>query len=206
MRFLTSTASSNSNGSSSNGSAEGLKNALKNMIKSPVFYIVIGIIMLLIIAFYLYRRIVKPRANVVTVVVRNGSIRKLVDEKSSSYFRVPFVDKIGAVISLNERELTSDKLFINNGPDALYQIDYTLRYRVTNPEGFYKNNGDIQNLIVNILNDSLREFADTGNALVLVKDYRKNSEKILELVNSTIEQYHIVANSFKINSIKPLGR
>lgn len=206
IKFLTSATGSKSEGSGSGESTEGLKNALKNMIKSPIFYIVIGLIILLIITLYIYRRVVKPKPSSVIVIIRKGSIYRLIDEKSSKYFRVPFVDKIGAVISLKERVLTSDKLFINNGPDALYQINYTLKYKVTNPKGFYEFREDIQNIIINKINNDLREFADDGNALVLVKDYRENAEKILKLINNAIEKYSVSAIYFGVNLIKPLGR
>ena len=188
------------------GTADKMGETLKNMVKSPIFYAVIGGLILLIIVVYLLRRIVKPRANAVTVIVRKGSIQKLIDEKSSKYFLVPFVDRVGAVISLGEKELNSDKLFINNGPDALYQINYTLKYKVVDPKEFFKYNDNIGNLIINKLNDDLREFADAGNALVLVKEYRDNASKILELINKAIESYSVEALSFKINLIQPLGR
>lgn len=205
--LLSSVASSSENNSNSGtGSTESITKALKDMVKSPVFYIVIGGLILLIIVVYLLRRVIKPRPNLVSVIIRKGHIHKLIDDKSSSYFMVPFMDRLGAVISLNEKELSSDKLFINNGPDALYQVNYTLKYKVTDPKEFYKYNDNINSLIVNKLNDDLREFADAGNALVLVKDYRENSAKILELINKALEQYSIEALSFKINLIQPLGR
>ena len=119
---------------------------------------------------------------------------------------MPFVDRVGAIISLNERELNSDKLFINNGPDALYKVNYTLKYKVTNPVEFYKYNENINNLITKKLNDDLREYADQGNALALVKDYRSNNELILSLINKAIEEYQVEALSFKINLIEPMGR
>ena len=204
--LLSSVASSSENNNSGTGSTESITKALKDMVKSPVFYIVIGGLILLIIVVYLLRRIIKPRPNLVSVIIRKGKIYKLIDDKSSSYFMVPFADKLGAVISLNEKELSSDKLFINNGPDALYQVNYTLKYKVIDPKEFYKYNDNINSLIINKLNDDLREFADAGNALVLVKDYRENSAKILELINKSLEQYSIEALSFKINLIQPLGR
>ena len=198
--------SSSESSGSSGGSTEKLFNALKNMVKSPIFYIVIGALVLLIILIYFLRRIVKPRNNAITVIVRKGNIHKLVDDKSSSYFMAPFVDRIGAVISLNEKELSSDKLFINNGPDALYQINYTLKYKVIDPKDFYKYNDNIDNIVIAKLNEDLREFADAGNALVLVKEYRQNNVKILELINKAVQSYSIEAVSFKINLIQPLGR
>ena len=201
--ILSSISSENSGETSS---IERLTEALKGLVRNPVFYIVIGAFVLLIIFVYLVRRIVKPTANSVIVIVRRGTIHKLVDEKSPNYFRAPFIDTVGAVISLKEQELSSDKLFINNGPDALYQINYTLKYKVINPKDFYKYNENIQNLIINTLNDNLREFADAGNALVLVQDYRENATEILELINLAIEQYSVEAISFKINLIQPLGR
>ncbi len=207
IQFLTSAASSNSGEQGSTGSStESIRSALKDMVKSPAFYVVIGAIVFLIFAVYFFRRIVKPNKNSVTIITRKGSIHRLIDEKSSNYFRAPFIDKVGAVISLNERELTSDKLFINNGPDALYQINYTLKYKVTNPKEFYAFNENIQNLIVSKLNDYLRDFADAGNALLLVKDYRENSGQILNVINSALKEYSVEAVLFKINLIQPLGR
>lgn len=191
---------------SASSSTDSIKESLLKIVKSPIFYIVIGAIVLLIIVVYLLRRIVKPRPGVVSVIVRGGEIRKLVDEKSSSYFLVPFIDRVGACVYLNEKELNSDKLFINNGPDALYQINFTLKYKVVDPKEFYKFNDNIQNLISSKLNEDLREFADQGNALILVKDYRANADKILDLINKSIEGYSVEALSFKINLIQPLGR
>ena len=118
----------------------------------------------------------------------------------------PFIDKVGAVISLNEKEYTSDKLYINNGPDALYKINYTLKYKVVGPIVFYKYRDKIQELIIKKLNDDLREYADHGNALVLVKDYRSNNDLILSLINKAIEEYKVEALLFKINFIEPIGR
>ena len=204
--FLTSTATSNSEGSSSNGSAEGIKNALKNLVKNPVFYIVIGVIVLLIIAVYLYRRIVKPRANVVTVVVRGGSIRKLVDEKSPKYFRVPFIDGVGAVISLNERELNSDKLYINNGPDALYKIDYVLKYKVEDVQLFFKYMESFSSIIPTKINDALREYADNGRASDLINNYREKASTILGIIDGITKEYGVTSLSFKVNYIEPLGK
>ena len=205
--FLTSISSNEkTNDESSSSTTERLGEALNDLLKNPVFYIVVGGIFLLIIVAYFLRRIVKPRPYSVSVIIRKGSIYKLIDDKSSSYFMVPFADRLGAVISLTEKELSSDKLFINNGPDALYQVNYTLKYKVADPKEFYKYNDDIDNLIIARLNDYLREFADGGNALVLVKDYRQNSAEILELINKAIKEYYVEALSFKINLIQPLGR
>lgn len=186
--------------------ADKMGDTFKNIVKSPIFYAVIGGLVLLIIVVYLLRRIIKPRPNAVSVIIRGGQIHKLIDEKSNNYFMAPFVDRLGAVISLSEKEFSSDKLFINNGPDALYQINYTLTYKVVDPKEFFKFNDNIQNLIASKLNDDLREFADAGNALVLVKDYRENASKILDLINKAISSYSVEALSFKINLIQPLGR
>ena len=106
MRLLTVLADEEANNTSS--STEKLTEALKNMVKSPVFYAVIGGLVLLIIVVYLLRRIIKPRSGEVKVIVRNGKIHKLIDEKSPKYFMVPFKDGLSAVITLNEKEFTSD--------------------------------------------------------------------------------------------------
>ena len=188
------------------GSTEKLTESLKGMVKSPIFYIVIGAIVLLIILVYLLRRIVKAQDNAKTIVVRKGQIYKVVDESNPKYFLTPFVDHLGAVISLNEKEISSDKLFINNGPDHLYQINFTLKYKVTNAEEFFKVMNNFEQKMVTDINDTLREYADKGNALVLVKDYRENARVILDLINKAVAPYSVETVSFKINLIQPLGR
>lgn len=195
-----------SSSSSSSGSTEKITEALRNMVKSPVFYIVIGAIVLLIIGVYLLRRIVKHRPNTVTIIVRKGEIYKIVDQSNPKYFLVPFTDKVGAVISLNEQELSSDKLFINNGPDALYKINFTIKYKVSDPKEFYKYSDRINDLMVAKLNEDLREYADKGNALVLVRDYREHNDEILSLINKAVSEFSVVVSSYKVNMIEPLGR
>lgn len=198
--------SSSEQTSSGTGASEKLTETLKNMVKSPIFYVVIGVIVLLIIVFYLLRRIVKPANNAVKVITRKGKVHKLIDYQSDKYFLTPFIDRVAAVISLNEQELSSDQLFINNGPDALYKINFTIKYKVTNPEEFFKYHDQIKTLLLNSLNEDLREYADNGNALVLIKEYREHSQDILDLINKSISKYSVVASSYKVNFIEPLGR
>ena len=129
----------------------------------------------------------------------------MIDENSSKYFLVPFLDGLGAIVSLRDRELESDKLFINNGPDALYKINYNLVYKVTNPEGFYLNSNNVQERIVNMINDSLREYADNGNVFVVIKEYREKEQDLLNTINKAIGEYYVEATSFKVNFIEPVG-
>ena len=192
--------------SSSSGSTEKITEFLKNMVKSPWFYVVIGLIVLLIIAVYLLRRFVKPAGNTVKVVVRGGNIYKLIEEDSPKYFMVPFKDSLGAVIGLDEKEFSSDKLYINNGPDALYKINYTLKYNVTVIEKFFEHKDTYQDEIVTKINDCLREYADEGHALEIVKDYRKHSEALVGLLNKVTEDYGVTVSECKINFIEPFGK
>ena len=190
--------------SGSSSSTDGMKDALMNIVKNPVFYVIIGLIILAIIAFYLYRRLIKSRANVVSIVVRGGKIYKIVDGTNlSKYFMVPFKDRLGAIIPLNEQEFNSDKLFINNGPDALYRVNYTLKYKVMEPEEFYPYISNFQKLVETKLNDDLREFADRGNALKIVKDYRESTKDLLVIINRALGRYGVKATQFKINFIEP---
>ena len=191
---------------STESSTDKLKQSLQNLVKSPVFYIVIGAIVLLIIAVYLLRRIVKPEPNQVKVVLRKGKIQKLVDEKSSSYYLVPFVDTLGAVILLNEKELSSDKLYVNNGPDALYKINYTIKYKVTDVSKFFPKRESFTNEVITKINDSVREYADQGHVLEIIEKYRENSDKLVKLLNTITEEYGVQTTSFKINFIEPLGK
>lgn len=93
----------------------------------------------------------------------------------------------------------------DNGPDALYKINYTLK-KVTNPKEFYKYLDKIQNILPVRLNDELRLYADQGNALVLIKDYRENTNEILEVINKAVAEYQIKVTEFKINIIEPMGK
>ena len=94
----------------------------------------------------------------------------------------------------------------SSGPDALHKINYTLKYKVTNPKEFYKFINNINNLLPTKLNDELRLYADQGNALILVKDYRENTYKILEVINKAVSEYFIEVTEFKINIIEPMNR
>lgn len=201
LPLLISTSSAAESGSSG-GSLESLKKIFTN----PILYIVIGALVLLIIVVYLIRRFIKARPNAATIVVRREKIYKVLDKDNPKCFLVPFMDSVGAIITDSEKEFSSDKLFINNGPDALYKINYTLKYKVTDPKEFYKYLDKIQNILPVQLNDELRLFADQGNALVLVKDYRDNTDKILEVINKAVEEYSIQVTEFKINIIEPVGR
>lgn len=198
--LLTSTSNSADEGSSG-ASMESLKKIFTN----PALYIVIGALFFLIIVVYLIRRYIKAKPNATIIVIRHGKIYKVIDKGNPKYFLVPFMDSVGAIINDSEKEFSSDRLFINNGPDALYKIDYTLKYKVTNPKEFYKYINNIHSLLPIKLNDELRLYADQGNALILVKDYRENTNKILEVINKAVEEYSIQVTEFKINIIEPIG-
>ena len=201
---VTSEATSQSGGTGG-GSTEKLKETLLQIVKSPIFYIVIGVIILLIVGFYLYRRLIKPRPGVVKVIVRGGKIVKLLDEKSPNYFLTPFKESLGAEISLSEKEFSSDKLFINNGPDALYKMNYTLSYKIEDIEKFFPVRDSFQNAFITKINDGLREYADNGHALELVQGYREHHQEILSIINEIGEQYGVSATKFKVNYIEPFG-
>lgn len=186
-------------------SNKGITESLVEVIKNPIFYIVIGAVVLLCICIYLLSRFVKAKPNFTTIVVRKKRVYKVINESCPSYYLVPFVDKIGAVISQGEQEFSSNKLFINNGPDALYRIDYTLNFKVSNPaEHYYCINSFLNRMPIQI-NDALRDYADQGNALSIVRDYRVKEKEILCLLNNACNQYCINIVSFKVNFIEPLG-
>ena len=202
---ISSATSESSSGSGSGSSGGGSIASLKGIFTNPVLYIVLGAIVLLIIAFYLFRRMAKASPNATTIIVRKGKVYKVLDEKNPKYFMVPFVDSVGAVITNGDKTFASDKLFINNGPDALYKIDYVLTYKVLDPVAFYPYLNNLQNLLNTRINDELRLFADNGNALTLIKDYRTKSDEILAVLNKALEEYHIEVSEFKVNLIQPLG-
>lgn len=186
--------------------ADQMGDFFRKLFNGPVFYIVLCGIVLLFILFYLLRRIIRSKPNSVIIILRGRQIYKSLKEGDGSYFLIPFKDRIGAIISLKEQELTSDKLYINNGPDALYQINYTIKYKVLDSEVFFNYIENFIDKLTTKINDDLRVFADAGNALVLVKDYRLNDDKILKLLNESLKDFSVEAISFKINLIQPLGR
>ena len=195
MTFLTSTDS---------GSSETIEK-LKDFFKSPVFYIVLGAIVLLIVLIYFLKRFIKAKPNTTIIIVRNGIVHKIVDKDCPRYFMVPFRDSIGAIVSDSEKSFSSDKLFINDGPDALYKISYTLTYRIISPRDFYPYMRNVETTLPVKINDGLRLFADKGNALVLIKDYRTNNDVVLKEINNILNDYSIEVSTFKINFIEPIG-
>ena len=186
--------------------SSGTMERLLEIFKNPVFYIVVGAFVALIIVVYLLRRFVRANPGQVVVVVRKGKIRKLIGENDKTYYRVPFMDSVGAVIQLNGNEFTSDKLFVNNGPDHLYKFNYTFTYNVASPESFYKNIDGVQEKIEKQINDSLRLFADNGNASKLINDYRSEEKTLLGVINGAVSQFGVEATSFKVNYVEPLGK
>ena len=186
----------------SNGTVEKLIEVFKN----PVFYIVIGILVILVIATYLFKRFTRAKPGCVVVIVRKGKIKKIINENDGRYYRVPFTDIVGAIISLAGNTFTSEKLFINDSPDRLYKINYTLAYNVISPEQYYLHLEGAQEAIEARINDNLRLFADSGNATMLIKDYRSYERNILNVINESIKDLGLNATSFKVNYVEPLGK
>ena len=198
------TSSGTDSGTSS--STDRLVESLKEAFKGPIPYIIIGAIVLLIVAIYLLRRFVKARPGFVRIVVRHGQIYKVLDENNQKYFLVPFTDSLAADIPLDEQAFESDRMFINNGPDFLYKVNYVLKYQVSEPTKFFGFMNDFQNLADTKINDIFRDYADNGNAMNVVKDYRKHEEELLGLFNKALEDCGVKVNSFKINFVEPLGK
>ena len=203
LLFLTSTSQPSTSQTSESG---GTMERLLEIFKNPIFYIIVGAFAALIIIVYFLRRFVRANPGQVVIVTRRGKVRKILNENDKIYYRAPFVDAVGAIISLSGNEFTSDKLFVNNGPDHLYRFNYTLLYNVTNPELFYKNFDGIQEKIEKQINDSLRFYVDQGNASKLINDYRSEEKNILSVINESINQFGAVVASFKVNYIEPIGR
>ena len=191
--------------SSGSGNQDPTK-SLKELFTNPILYAVLGGIILLIIVFYLVRRFVKAKPNASIIVLRGGKVYKVIDESNPKCYLVPFRDSVGAVINHDEKEFSSDQLFINNGPDALYKVNYTLKYQVKDPKAFYPYIEKLPILLPKKINDELRLYADEGNALKIVKDYRQNEKVIIDLINKAVEECQIEVGSIKVNSVEPLGR
>ena len=175
-------------------------------IKNPVFYIIIGAFVALVVLVYLLRRFVHASPGSVVVIVRRGKIIKILTEKDQKYCRAPFLDSIGAIIMLNDKSFVSDKLFINDGPDRLYRINFNLFYRVNDPKLYFEHLNGFQEIAECRINDCLRLFADNGNAKTLIENYRSNEKKILDVINASLIDLGVEALSFKINYIEPMGK
>lgn len=201
--LLTSTSEANTGEA---GQTNGTVEKLMEIFKNPVFYIVISVLLGLILIVYLLRRLTRAKSGYVVVIVRKGRITKILNENDGYYYRVPIVDAIGATIALSNNTFTSEKLFVNNGPDRLYKINYTFTYNVINPEPCFQHLDGIQETVETRINDSLRLFADNGNALMLIKDYRSCEVNILNTISESIKDLGLVAASFKVNYIEPMGK
>ena len=66
--------------------------------------------------------------------------------------------------------------------------------------------GQNQETIETRINDSLRLFADNGNAQTLINDYRSNENEILEVINDAVKNLGIEASWFKVDYIEPMGK
>lgn len=200
--LLTSTSSASSNESNQNGDV--FKKFL-NIFTNPVFYIVLAIIFALVIIYYFLKRIVVSKPNHAIVVLRNNKVYKIVDEGMPRYYLAPFIDSIGAIIRTSNNEFSSDKLFINNGPDRLYRINYTFSFKVVNAESYYHIMNNAKEEIEKRINDILRTFADEGNVAYLIDDYKNHCDQVLTIINKSLQGYGIEALDFKTNYIEPLG-
>lgn len=200
--YLTSTSTPANESNQSSGAIDKLISVFKN----PILYIVVGVLIIFILIIYLLRRFTRANPGFAVVITRKGKIRKILTESDKTYYRVPFIDSIGAVILLNSKSFVSEKLFINNGPDHLYKINYTFIYGITNIGLFFENLDGIQNKIEKQINDRLRLFADNGNASTIIKEYRSEEKTFLSIINEVINQYGIEAQSFSVNYIEPIGK
>ena len=199
--FLTDTGAENET-----NQTNGLKEKILDILKSPYFYIILGLIALLLIAFFLLKRFIKGKNGFVIVVVRKGKIHKLIGATDSPYYLVPFVDSIGAYVSLGENSLVSENLFINDGPNNLYKIKYRLTYKVNDVNLFFSSRFNAKELIETRINDNLRAFAENGNVSTLILDYRVREEEILSIINESISDLGVVALEYKTSYIEPLGK
>lgn len=179
---------------------------LKELFTKPVLYIVVGGIVLLILIIWLLRKIVKARPGVTKVIIRNDKPYKFVNEKCPRYFMTPFKDKLGAFIPEGDQFFNSDQLFINDGPDKLYKISFRITFKVVDPSKYYYFVNGIEARLLEKLNESLRLYSEENGAELVIKNYRKNESKIVEIINKAVEEISIKVSEFKVKSIEPLGK
>ena len=187
-------------------SSSSATSSMKALFTKPSTYIVIGAIILLILLFYFIKRFVKAPANTAVIIERKGQFYKLLDANNPKAFLVPFSDRVVASVPLNEIELNSDKLFINNGPDALYKITYNLKYKVIDAKAAYKTLNNFESYAIDKINDTLREFSDAKGADIILKAFVENKNEIINVLNKAFEDNSIEVTFMKIKAIEPLGK
>jgi len=189
------------------GSTTSGTEQLKKIFTQPAFYIVIGVIVLLIILFVIFRRFVRAHEGEEVIVLRKGKIFKILTAKDEKrYFLRFFKDKVGATINMNEQTFSSDKVFINDGPDALYKLHFAVKYKVVNSEAYYPKANNFADYFAESLNDECRLFAKVNGASLIIKDFDGNKKKIISHLNNVYLQNGVEITDFKINAIEPFGR
>ena len=177
---------------------------LMDIFKSPIFYIIVGVIVLLIILFYLIRRFIKVAPNTATII-KKGNSTKVILESDKRYFLIPFAEKIVVTLPLYEQEIESDQLFVNDGPDKLYKIVYKTNFKVTDAEKFYPLYGNFNKFFENTINEKLREYSEEKGADFIIKEFSKNKLEILKFLNKAFKESAIEILDMKIKAIEPIG-
>jgi len=196
--FLADTSTSNA----SSGTEE-----LKKIFTQPAVYIVLGVIVLLILVFVIARRFIKAQPGTEVLVLRDGKVHKVItDKESKRYFLKFFKDKVGATVNVTEQSYNTDKVLINDGPDALYKLHLVIKYQVTDSTTFYPMVNKFNDYFAESLNDDLRVFAQNNGAALIVKDFDTNKEKIISYLNNLYKEIAVEINDIKIKAIEPLGR
>lgn len=197
--FLT---SSTSNGEDADNSAS--LGQLLEIFKKPAFYIVVGVIVLLIVVVYIFRRFIKVAPNTATVV-KNGSNTKILLESNKRYFLKPFIEKVAVTLPLYEQETESDQLFINDGPDKLYKVRYDMKFKVVDAEKFYPFYNNFNKFFENTINEKLRAYSEEKSAAFIIKDFSKNKADIVNYLNEVLKENAIEIIDMKIKAIEPVG-
>lgn len=204
INLLTSVNSSDSAGEPAN--TDDALASLTEIFKNPVFwYVIIGIVALILI-IYILRRIVRPQAGTWKIIERGGKLHKIIDGNGKLAFMLPVKDKLVATVAQNTKNFASDKLYINNGPDALYKVTYAMDYQVNDINKFYPIIARLENTLVEKVNDDLRSFSDTNGADVILKNFANEKARIISALCDSFADLGIEVIGFKIKSIEPLGK
>lgn len=199
-------ASSGSEATSSTADSGASLESLGEIFKNPILWAVVGGIVVLILIVYILRRIVRPQAGVWKIIERGGKLHKIIDGNSKLIFMIPVKDKMIASVADNTKNFASDKLYINDGPDALYKLTYAIEYKVKDINNFYPIIERLDNTLAERINDDLRTFADMNGAELILRSFKENKDKIIAALNESFDKNGIEILGFKIKSIEPLGK
>ena len=177
--------------------------SLKEFIKNPLFYIILSFVVFFFLLLLIIRRFGKTQPFFYTVIRnRKGKKRLVGGEKTSIYFVKPLFEKIVGSYPNRETLFSSSELYINDGPDKLYQISYDVTYLIKDFDNYSEIANCFTEMFQKYINNSLRQLHQAGKNYLLLNDALNNESEIIFLLNKQSDDLFVYICSFKIQSIR----